>query len=87
MLCVTGWTDPELFRVFVAEFTAEWNRLQASAGAGLAAKCRLRIAPKTVEYHVCAVLAKLDVSTRKQAARHPVTRALFGKSRESITAS
>ena len=26
--------DPELFRVFVAEFTAEWNRLQAAAGAG-----------------------------------------------------
>ena len=25
--------DPELFEVFVAEFTAEWNRLQASAGA------------------------------------------------------
>ena len=30
--------DPELFAVFVAEFTAECNRLQASAGAGLAAK-------------------------------------------------
>ena len=30
--------DPELFRVFVAEFTAEWNRLQASAGAGLSAR-------------------------------------------------
>ena len=30
--------DPELFKLFVAEFTAEWNRLQASAGAGLAAK-------------------------------------------------
>ena len=30
--------DPELYAVFVAEFTAEWNRLQASAGAGLGAK-------------------------------------------------
>jgi hypothetical protein len=30
--------DPELFAVFVAEFTAEWNGLQADAGAGLAAK-------------------------------------------------
>jgi site-specific DNA recombinase len=30
--------DPELFRVFVAEFMAEWNRLQADAGAGLTAK-------------------------------------------------
>jgi len=27
--------DPELFRVFVEEFTAEWNRLQAEASSGL----------------------------------------------------
>ena len=46
---------------------------------------RLRIAPKTVDHHVCAVLAKLDVSTRRQAARHPITRALLAKSRESRT--
>ena len=37
---------------------------------------RLRIAPKTVDHHVCAILAKLEVATRKQAAKHPVTRAL-----------
>jgi site-specific DNA recombinase len=30
--------DPELYAIFVTEFTAEWNRLQASTGAGLAAK-------------------------------------------------
>ena len=30
--------DPELFRVFVVEFTAEWNRLQPDVGAGMAAK-------------------------------------------------
>jgi hypothetical protein len=30
--------EPELYAVFVAEFTAEWNRLQADAGAGLAAR-------------------------------------------------
>ena len=30
--------EPELYAVFVAEFTAEWNRLQADAGAGLAVK-------------------------------------------------
>ena len=30
--------EPELYAVFVAEFTAEWNRLQVDAGAGLAAK-------------------------------------------------
>lgn len=28
--------NPELFRAFVAEFTATWNRLQAEASAGLA---------------------------------------------------
>ena len=32
--------DPELFRVFVAEFTAEWNRLQASAGARAAGQAQ-----------------------------------------------
>ena len=30
--------DPELFRVFVVEFTAEWNRLQAEASAGLTSR-------------------------------------------------
>jgi hypothetical protein len=30
--------DPELFREFVAEFTAEWNKLQADASAGLTTK-------------------------------------------------
>jgi DNA invertase Pin-like site-specific DNA recombinase len=29
--------DPELFRVFVLEFTAEWNRLQAEVSSGQAA--------------------------------------------------
>ncbi len=29
--------DPALFKVFALEFTAEWNRLQADAGASLAA--------------------------------------------------
>ena len=29
--------DPALFKVFALEFTAEWNRLQAGAGASLAA--------------------------------------------------
>ena len=46
---------------------------------------RLRIAPKTVDHHVCAILAKLEVATRKQAAKHPVTRALLAKPRESVT--
>jgi site-specific DNA recombinase len=30
--------DPELFKVFVQEFTAEWNRLQAESSAGLTGK-------------------------------------------------
>lgn len=30
--------DPDLFREFVTEFTAEWNRLQAEASAGRAAQ-------------------------------------------------
>jgi DNA-binding NarL/FixJ family response regulator len=46
---------------------------------------RLRVAPKTVGHHVCAVLAKLEASTRKQAAPHPVTRASLAKPRESVT--
>jgi len=47
---------------------------------------RLRIAPKTVDHHVCAILAKLEVSTRKQAARHPVARNLLIEPREPETA-
>ena len=46
---------------------------------------RLRIAPKTVNHHVCAILARLGVATRKQAARHPVTLALLVKPGESAT--
>ena len=29
---------PELFKLFVAEFTTEWNRLQAEAGTSLVAR-------------------------------------------------
>src|SRR3954451_19471172 len=47
---------------------------------------RLRIAPKTVDHHVCAILAKLEVATRKQAARHPVTSALLTSLREPVAA-
>jgi DNA-binding CsgD family transcriptional regulator len=44
---------------------------------------RLRLSPKTVDHHVGAILAKLDVSTRRQAAAHAVARALLAKDRES----
>jgi DNA-binding CsgD family transcriptional regulator len=44
---------------------------------------QLRLSPKTVDHHVGAILAKLDVATRKQAAAHPVAGALLAKTRES----
>lgn len=39
----------------------------------------LQIAPKTVDHHVGAVLAKLEVTTRRQAAKHPVTQAVLAE--------
>ena len=48
---------------------------------------RLRIAPKTVDHHVCAILAKLEVATRKQAAKHPITHTLLTKPGEPATAN
>jgi DNA-binding CsgD family transcriptional regulator len=43
---------------------------------------RLSISAKTVDHHVSAVLAKLDVSSREQAAAHAVTRGFVGQDRE-----
>jgi DNA-binding CsgD family transcriptional regulator/tetratricopeptide (TPR) repeat protein len=37
---------------------------------------RLRISPKTVDHHVVALMAKLGVSSRKQAASHPIIEAM-----------
>lgn len=37
---------------------------------------RLKISPKTVDHHVVAILTKLGVGTRKEAAQHPAARDL-----------
>ena len=44
---------------------------------------RLRLSPKTVDHHVSAILAKLEVSTRREIAQHPAAGALLTKHRES----
>lgn len=50
--------DPELFREFVAEFTATWNRLQAEASAGLMGKrAELTRLEGQIERAVDAILA------------------------------
>jgi len=43
---------------------------------------RLSISAKTVDHHVSAVLAKLDVSSREQAAAQAVTRGFVGQDRD-----
>jgi DNA-binding CsgD family transcriptional regulator len=40
---------------------------------------RLDLSPKTVDHHVSAILSKLDVATRKQAAMHAITGALLAE--------
>ncbi|MGE3291065.1 MAG: LuxR C-terminal-related transcriptional regulator [Geminicoccaceae bacterium] len=54
-------------------------RLLAEGLSNKEIAARLAIAPKTVDHHVCAVLAKLEVTTRKQAARHPVTQSVLAE--------
>ncbi|MFO0991849.1 MAG: AAA family ATPase [Hyphomicrobiales bacterium] len=47
---------------------AEILRLVAEKLSNKEVAKRLKISPKTVDHHVCAVLAKLNVSTRQEAA-------------------
>lgn len=50
--------DPDLFREFVAEFTATWNRLQAEASAGQTAKrSELERLERQIERLVDAIVA------------------------------
>ena len=62
---------------------AEILRLLAENLSNKEISARLGISPKTVDHHVVAVLAKLDVPTRTEAAAHAVTAALLAKHRES----
>jgi DNA-binding CsgD family transcriptional regulator len=55
---------------------AEILRLLSEGLSNKAIAQRLKISPKTVDHHVVAVLTKLGVATRKEAARHPATLAL-----------
>lgn len=50
--------------------------LLADSLSNKAIAARLRIWPKTVEHHVVALFAKLGVSSRQEAASHPLVGAL-----------
>jgi DNA-binding NarL/FixJ family response regulator len=54
-------------------------RLLAEGLSNKEIAARLHIAPKTVDHHVGAVLTKLEVTTRRQAARHPITQTILAE--------
>jgi DNA invertase Pin-like site-specific DNA recombinase len=58
--------DPDLFRAFVAEFTATWNRLQAEASAGQSAqRAELERVQGQIERAVDAIVAGTASSSLK----------------------
>ncbi|WP_237213357.1 recombinase family protein [Falsiroseomonas oryziterrae] len=58
--------DPDLFRDFVAEFTATWNRLQAEASAGLTTKrAKLERVQAGIDRAVDAIVAGTASSSLK----------------------
>ena len=59
--------DPELYRVFVADFTAEWNRLQAAAAGGLTAKrTELAAVLRRIDGMILAIEAGLFEASMKE---------------------
>lgn len=62
--------DPELFRVFVLEFTAEWNRLQAEVATGQAA---LRQELERVQRHLNKLVEALMEGVPATTVRERMT--------------
>ncbi len=55
--------DPNLYKIYVSEFTAEWNRMQAEAGAGVAGlEAELMRVRRQIERLVDAVVSGTPVA-------------------------
>jgi DNA-binding NarL/FixJ family response regulator len=67
----------------LTERQVEILRLLAANLSNKEIAARLRLSPKTVDHHVGAILTKLEVSTRKQAATHAITAGLLAETRDA----